>query len=344
MAIVTTKTGLALQIYAKTIAAMERKNVFKETCTVQTITAGFSHRFNVMGTGIDTDVTSFALGDNPATNQLSVNKRDITVDRTLTSRKRIDNWEKKAANFDMVSAAVDQNATSMAIKIDKMCVTQFDKAMLEAQLLAEDGSGKVVQDSAGNVSNAVIASGTGSEAKGDALLEAIFGASSVLDGKDQVGEQRYFACDPTMYDKLVLSQKGVNADYNTGNNGSIAEGNVLKIDNVYIVKSNNIKGQLAARTSTAADVGIAFIEATGALCTAAGETVVDLESQCTGNALDGEQLAGWFYTKDVVGITELIGVNTDEWEEKKEKSYYVDVEYAAGFGVLNPASLVAITY
>lgn len=311
--IVSTKTGLALQIYAKTIAAMDRKNVFKETCTVETIMAGFSHRFNVMGTGIDTDVTSFALGDNPDINQLSVNKRDITVDRTLTSRKKIDNWEKKAANFDMVAAAVDQNATSMAIKIDKMCVAQFDAAMLEAQLLAEDGSGKVVQDTAGVVDNALISTGTTSEAKGDALLEAIFAAGSVLDEKDQVGEQRYFAVAPSLYDKLVLSQKGINKDYNTGNNGSIADGNILTIDGVMIVKSNNI-------------------------------TTTGLASQAIGKALEGKTVAGWFYTKDVVGITELIGVNTDEWEEKKEKSYYVDVEYAAGFGVLNPASLVAVVY
>jgi len=313
MAVVTTKTGLALQIYAKTIAGFERKNVFRELCSVQTIMAGFSHRFNVMGTGIDTDVTSFALGDNPDDNQLSVNKRDITVDRTLTSRKKIDNWERKAANFDMVSAAVDQNSTSMAIKVDKLCVAQLDAAMLEVQLLAEDGSGKVVQDTAGVVDNAVINSGSTSEAKGDALLEAIFAAGSILDGKDQVGEQRYFVAAPTWYDKLVLSTKGVNNDYNTGNNGSIADGKILTVDTTMILKSNNL-------------------------------TVTGLDCQATDKALDGKTLVGWFFTKDVVGITELIGVNTDEWEEKKEKAYYTDVEYAAGFGVLNPASLVAIVY
>jgi ribosomal protein S8E len=281
MSVVSTKTGLALQIYAKTIAAVERKNVFKELCTVQTIMSGFSHRFNVMGTGIDTDVSSFALGSNPAETQLSVNKRDITVDRTLTSRKKIDNWEKKAANFDMVSAAVDQNATSMAIKIDKLVVAELNTAMGEAQLLAEDGSGKVVQDSAGEVTDTVIGTGTTAEAKGDALLEAMFAAGSVLEGKDQVGKQRYFVTSPTMYDKLVLSKKGVNADYNSGANGSIAEGNVLTIDGVQILKSNNL-------------------------------------DTAPSNISVGTTLAGWFFTEDVIGITELIGLNTTEWEEKKE--------------------------
>lgn len=307
MSVVSTKTGLALQIYAKTIAAFERKNVFKELCTVQTIQAGFSHRFNVMGTGIDTDVTSFALGSTPAETQLSVNKRDITVDRTLTSRKKIDNWERKAANFDMVAAAVDQNSTSMAIKVDKLIIAELNNAMGAAQLLAEDGSGKVVQDSAGEVKDTAIGAGETAEAKGDALLEAMFSAGSVLEGKDQVGKQRYFVTSPTMYDKLVLSKKGVNADYNTGNNGSISEGNVLAIDGVKILKSNNLDTTPA-------------------------------------NISTGSTLAGWFFTEDVIGITELIGLNTTEWEEKKEKCYYTDVEYAAGFGFLNPASLVAITY
>ena len=99
MAVVSTKTGLALQIYAKTIAAFQARNVFKEICTVQTITAGFSHRFNVMGTGIDTDVSSFDLGDTPSESQLSVNKRDITVDRTLVSRKNVGSLKHKALNF-----------------------------------------------------------------------------------------------------------------------------------------------------------------------------------------------------------------------------------------------------
>ena len=310
--VVSTKTGLALQIYAKTIASINAKNVFKEMCTVATITGGYSHRFNVMGTGIDTDVTSFALGDNPDLTQLSVNKRDITVDRTMTSRKKIDNWERKAANFDMVSAAVEQNATSMAIKIDKMVVATLDAAMLEGQLLAQDGSGKVVQDTAGNVNIAGYASLSGAEAKGDAILEALFSAGSVLDGKDQVGKQRYFVTSPAYYDKLVQSQKAVNRDFNSGNNGSIAMGNVLEIDGVKILKSNHIV-------------------ATG------------LDSQAQGEALEGKTVIGWVLTEDVVGITELIGVNTDEWEEKKEKALYCDVEYAAGFGVLNPASLVAVT-
>jgi hypothetical protein len=311
MATVSTKTGLALQIYAKTIAAFETKNVFKELCTTQTITSGFSHRFNVMGSGIDTDVNSFALGATPTESQLSINKRDIVVTRTLTSRKKIDNWERKAANFDMVSAAVDQNATSMAIKVDKLALGQLDAAMLEAQLLAEDGSGKVVQDTAGVV-NVDLTGLTTPESIGDIYVSALFRAGGILNEKDQVGKARYFVTSEEVYESMVQSKKGVNSDYNRGNNGSIMDGNIFKINDIAILTSNHIKS-------------------TG------------LASQATGKALNGKVLKGWLLTEDVVGITELIGLNTTEWEEKKEKAYYTDVEYACGMGVLNPASLVAIT-
>jgi len=312
MAIVSTKTGLALQIYAKTIAAFNTKNVFKELFTTQTITAGFSHRFNVMGVGIDTDVSATTLGGAIAESQISVNKRDVIVDRTIVSRKKIDNWERKAANFDMVAAAVDQNSTSMAIKVDKLCLAQLDAAMLEPQLLAEDGSGKVVQDTAGFVDMAGYAVLATAELKGDAILEAIFAMGSVLDEKDQFGKTRYLALAPSYYDKLVLSKKGINNDYNSGSNGSIKDGNILSVDGSKIVKTNHLQG-------------------TG------------LASQAVGKPLAGKTVVGWYFTEDVVGITELIGINTTEWEERKEKAYYTDVEYACGMGVLNPASLVALT-
>jgi len=311
-AVVSTKTGLALEIYAKTISSFERKNVFKELCTVQTITSGFMHRFNVMGTGDDADVTTVALGGEIATSQLSINKRDIIVDRTIDSRKKIDNWERKSANFDMVKTAVEQNAQAMARKVDKLILNEIDQTMLQPQLLAEDGSGKVVQDTSGVVIHDGLKDAD-TEVRGDAILEAIFKAGSILNRKDRTDKQRYVVMTPELYADLVLSKKAINADYNSGNNGSIKDGNVFKINDFTILTSNNIQ-------------------------------TLGLACQDENKPLDGKTLSAWVLTEDVIGITELIGLNTDEWEDKKDKCYYVDVEYACGVGTLDPSSLVAIGY
>ena len=308
--VVSSKTGLALEIYAKTLSAFNRKNVMKELCTVQTIQNGYMHRFYVNGVGTDSDVDSdFQLGDTIDTSQLSIAKKDIVVERTMVVRKRIDNWEKKAATFDMVKTAVEQNAQAMATKIDKKIFEQLDIAVDSPELKDSDDN-KVIQPQSGVVTHNGMKDAS-SSVRGDAVLEAIFSAGAFLSSNDRTGKQRYAVVSPQLYADLVLSQKAVNADYNPGNNGSIKDGKVLRINDTIILTSNNI-------------------QETG------------LKSQEDGHRLHGKIVKGWVLTEDVVGITELIGLTTDEWEDKKEKCLYLDVEYAAGFGVLDQTSLVAL--
>ena len=311
---VATKTGLSLEIYAATVARFAEVNVFKEICTVQTISGGYSGRFDVRGGGDSSSIKQLALGGEPAKSGLNLNKRNIEVERTFYDRKFIDNWEKKAVHFSLVEVAVEENADAMAEFVDEKILEQLDATMDMGQLLAEDGSGRVVQDTASVVDiSALYSAATNTEEKGDALLEGMFKAGAALNRKKQKGKQRYAAFTPELYTELVLSKKALNGDYNDGSNGSIKEGNVLAINNNKIITSNNI-------------------ETTG------------LVSQGVGNALEGKTLAGWVLTEDVIGITEFGDIETDYWEEKKDKGIYVDIDYAFGVGTLNPASLVAIVY
>lgn len=310
---VATKTGLSLEIYAATISRFAEVNVFKELCTIKTISGGYSGRFDVRGGGDSSSIKQLALGGEPAKSGLNLNKRNIEVERTFYDRKFIDNWEKQAVHFSLVEVAVEENADAMAEFVDEKILAQIDATMDLGQLLAEDGSGRVVQDTASIVDKAAISTGTTTEAQGDALLEAIFEAGAALNRKKQKGKQRYVALTPELYTKLVLSKKALNGDYNDGSNGSIKEGNVLMINGMKVITSNNI-------------------QTTG------------LVSQGIGNALNGKTLAGWVLTEDVIGITEFGDIETDYWEEKKDKGIYVDIDYAFGVGTLNPASLVAIVY
>lgn len=310
---VSTKTGLALEVYAKTIARFAEVNVFKELCTIQNISGGYSGRFDVRGGGTSSNIRQHALGETPTNTGLALNKRNIEVERTFYDRKFIDNWEKKAIHFSLLEVAVEENADSMAEFVDEKVLEQIDATMNLGQLLAEDGSGRVVQDTASLVDKAAIATGDTTEAKGDAILEAIFEAGAALNRKKQKGKQRYAVLTPELYTTLVLSQKALNADYNDGSNGSIKEGNVMKINGMKILTSN-------------------AIETTGLACQAAGK------------ALEGKTLAGWILTEDVIGITEFGAIETSYWEEKKDKGWYVDIDYAFGTGSLNPASLVALAY
>lgn len=311
---VSTKTGLSLEIYAATIARFAETNVFKEICTIKTISGGYSGRFDVRGGGSSSNIRQLALGGTPTNTGLNLNKRNIEIERTFYDRKFIDNWEKQAVHFSLVEVAVEENADSMAEFVDEKILEQIDATMDLGQLLAEDGSGRVVQDTASVVDiSAEYAAATTIEEKGDALLQAAFQSGAALNRKKQKGKQRYLALTPELYTELVLSKKALNGDYNDGSNGSIKEGNVLMINGMKVITSNNI-------------------QTTG------------LVSQGTGKSLEGKTLAGWVLTEDVIGLTEFGDIETDYWEEKKDKGIYVDIDYAFGVGTLNPASLVAVVY
>jgi len=311
---VSTKTGLALEVFANTIARFAEVNVFKELFSTQTISGGYSGRFDVRGGGTSSNIRQHALGATPTNTGLALNKKNIEVERTFYDRKFIDNWEKQAIHFSLLEVAVEENADSMAEFVDEKILEQIDTTMTLAQLMAEDGSGRVVQDTASVVDvSTEYGAATTTEEIGDVLLEAAFAAGAALNRKKQKGKQRYLALTPELYTKLVLSKKALNGDYNDGSNGSIKEGNVLMINGMKVITSNNI-------------------QTTG------------LTSQGTGESLNGLTLAGWVFTEDVIGITEFGAIDTQYWEEKKDKGWYVDIDYAFGTGSLNSASLVAIAY
>lgn len=311
---ISTKTGLALEVFANTIARFAEVNVFKELCSIKTISGGYSGRFDVRGGGTSANIRQHALGAVPTNTGLALNKRNIEVERTFYDRKFIDNWEKKAIHFSLLEVAVEENADGMAEFVDEKILDQIDTTMTLGQLLAEDGSGRVVQDTASVIDMSTeMAAATTTEEIGDVILDGIFQAGAALNRKKQKGKQRYVALTPELYTKLVLSKKALNADYNDGSNGSIKEGNVLMINGMKIITSNAI-------------------------------VTTGLDSQAIGEALNGLTLAGWILTEDVIGITEFGGIETSYWEEKKDKGWYVDIDYAFGTGSLNPASLVAIGY
>jgi hypothetical protein len=196
-----------------------------------------------------------------------------------------------------------QNGSTMANFVDRRVLVELD---LATTAIATD-----TQYASGAVYNANITAGATSEAKGDAIVDAIFAGLSILDGKDQIGEQRYFVTNNTNYYNLLLSQKAVNRDFNAGDNGSIADGNVFRIGDTIILRSNNLSDTLAPNA-------------------------ISVSGQ-------GDTLSGYLFTRDVIGMVELMGLQTKEWFDDDYDETVMKAQLAMGCDVLNPGSLVAIT-
>lgn len=334
MADVASRENLSLKIYAETLAAFERKNVFRDVVTRQTIKNGKSAQFIVNTRGVEADVQSIVAGtagtvganalntgvvrthglgvdSRTLASDVLIGERTITVERPKIIRKNIDDFDAQIVPYNTRSIATGQMGSSMASYVDKRVIYELDKAMVTTSLLDTNNGNIQVQDVASNVYSSAISSATTREGKGDAIVEALFSGLEQLEDKDQNGVERIFVTNNENYYNILLSQKAVNRDFNAGDNGSIATGNVFRIGDTMILRSNNFYAGLLANTLAMSGGGQTFV--------------------------------GFLLTKEVVGMVELYGLKTKQWFDDDYDQYVMKAQLASGYGVLNPASLVAIT-
>lgn len=334
MADVASRENLSLKIYAETLAAFERKNVFRDVVTRQTIKNGKSAQFIVNTRGVEADVQSIVAGtagtvganalntgvvrthglgvdSRTLASDVLIGERTITVERPKIIRKNIDDFDAQIVPYNTRSIATGQMGSSMASYVDKRVIYELDKAMVTTSLLDTNNGNIQVQDVASNVYSSAISGATTREGKGDAIVEALFSGLEQLEDKDQNGVERIFVTNNENYYNILLSQKAVNRDFNAGDNGSIATGNVFRIGDTMILRSNNFYAGLLANTLAMSGGGQTFV--------------------------------GFLLTKEVVGMVELYGLKTKQWFDDDYDQYVMKAQLASGYGVLNPASLVAIT-
>ena len=326
MATIARKSDLELELYAETLAEFNRKNVFMELITKKTISQGKSAQFIVdtdkdavqrisattglpldttgVG-GVDGYVNTHANGANQrdGASDIYITERTIVVERPIFVRKQYNAFEEKVAHYDGRSIITGQVARTMANYLDRRIIVELDQASNAASTDTQYASSKVY--------NSAIAGGATAEAKGDALLDAIFAGNAALDGNDQIGEERYFVTNNVNYYNLLQSQKAVNRDFNAGDNGSISTGNVFKIGDVTILRSNNLADALMP--------------------------------SATGVSGYGQNIAGLLLNKRVIGMVELDGLKTKSWFDDDYDETVFKAQLAGGWDVLNPGSLCVVT-
>ena len=334
MADVASRENLSLKIYAETLSAYNRKSVFKDLLTKQTIKQGKSAQFIVDTRGVEANVEGIVAGtagtvganalnsgvvrthgigvdSRTLASDIVIGERTITVERPKIIRKNIDDFDAQIVPYNTRSIATGQMGGSMASYVDKRVIYELDKAMVVTELQDTNNGNIKVQDVASNVYSSAISSASTREGKGDYIVEAIFTGLEEMEGKDQDMMENVFVTNNQNYYNILLSQKAVNRDFNAGDNGSISDGNVFKIGNTMILRSNNFYAGLLANTLAMSGGGQTFV--------------------------------GFLLNKSVLGMVELYGLKTKQWFDDDYDQYVMKAQLASGYGVLNPASLVAIT-
>lgn len=314
---VPTDMANALEVYSGLVmTSFDRKNIGLNHVKVKTVSSGSSVQFPIIARSLDNSdvVRTHVPGTELSTNDIPVKDRVINIDTLEYYSLAINKFEEKILHFETRSELGKQAGEALAVTID---TDVFSNVLLASQTSGTIG-GSVMQPDGSEVNNDAIDGGASAEAKGDALLDAIYEAATVMDEKDVTGE-KIFITTPRNYNYLVQSQKGVHRDY-TSANGDIGKGTIIEIAGVKIMWSNNLP----------------------VTDTIANDTTNSVETGVSVSGVD-KKFQGLLFTPDCVGVVKLMDITTESNYLPKQLDTLLTSYYSYGMGVLNPGASCVIT-
>jgi len=219
-----TENALFLKIFAgEVLTAFNETNVMKDLHTSRTISSGKSASFPVMG---KTSAAYHTVGT-PLLGTQNVNHNEIVIniDDLLVSDTFIANIDEAKNHYDVRAEYTRQMGAALA--------KEFDTRTMRVGLLAARSAATV---SGGNGGSAVVSANA--RTSGADLAAAIFDAAQIMDEKDVPENERVALVKPEQYYNLVQTTDVINRDW--GGAGVYADGTVLRVAGIQIVKTNNL--------------------------------------------------------------------------------------------------------
>lgn len=205
------------------LTAFDEVNVMKDLHRVRTIAHGKSAQFVVMG-------KAAARYHTPGTpvlgsNQIKQHERVINIDDLLLADVFVYDLDDAKNHFDVRQEYSKQLGAALA--------RAFDQKTMRVGILAARAAGLITDEPGGTVLK-----NTAAHTNGETLASLIFKAAQSWDEKDVPDMERCVIVKPAQYYLLAETTKVINRDW--GGSGVYADGTVLKVAGVQIVKSNNV--------------------------------------------------------------------------------------------------------
>lgn len=207
-------------------------------------------------------------------------------------------------HYDVRGPYSNEMGRKLAYQFDEDAFCELILAARATAALTGGNDGTIVTDA--NLGSATEAT------KANALASAIYSAAQSMDEKDVPGE-RWATFRPAEYNCLVkgVQSNGFSAiakEY--GGEGSYAEGNIVKIGGVQILKSNRVP-------------------------------ITDLSAK-TYHGVNASTTKGIVFTREAIGVVQLMSVTTEmEWDIRRQGTLLI-AKMAVGMGVLRPECAVEL--
>ena len=277
--------ALFLKVFSgEVLAAFARQNKMLGMTSVRTISQGKSAQFPAVG---KTTAAYHTPGN------------EITGSDSFIAQ-----LDEAKNHYDVRSIYSNEMGNALARTVDQH--------LLQLAVLAAQASTTVNGENGGEVI-------TDADAKTNAasLITSIFDAAQALDEKDVPENDRFCVVPPATYYNIVENDKILNRDFG-GANGVYAEGTVLKVAGINIVKSNTAV--------------TAFTDQSGASSTGENNTYNG----------DFSNTAAVVFHKSAIGTVKLMDLAMESEYDIRRQGTLMVAKMALGHGILRPEAAVEI--
>ena len=296
-------TALFLKVFGgEVLAALEKNTITLNRHTIRTISSGKSAQFPATGR-----ITSsyHTPGTEILGSAVLANERVITIDGLLISAAFIADIDEAMNHYEVRSIYSTEMGRQLGYVWDENVFSEIILGARASATVTGLSGGSTITDS--NMGSTTLAT------KADALGKALYAAAQVLDEKDITEDGRYAAFRPAEYYALVQAvQSGGFSAINTlyGGRGSYAEGEIVKVAGIEILKSNILP-------------------------------ITNLSAK-TYHGVNASTTKGVVWTKDAVGTVKLLDLSMQsEWDIRRQGTLMV-ARYAMGHGFLRPECCVEL--
>ena len=214
--------SLFLKVFAgEVLASFQRQNKMLPITTVRSISQGKSAQFPLVGLA---SAEYHTAGAEITGNAIKHAERVITIDDLLISHAFISNIDEAKNHYDVRSIYSQELGSALAKKLDQNLI---QLAVLGAR------AGATVTGIGG--ANAITDADAHTNAS--SFIDSIYEASQIMDENDVPDDDRYCIMTPDQYYLALTNDKVINRDF--GGTGNFAEGKLLRVAGMNLVKSNS---------------------------------------------------------------------------------------------------------
>lgn len=219
--------SLFLQVFAgEVLTAFRKATIFETLHTVRTIQSGKSASFPIIGLN---SASYHTPGNMLIGTAVKHAEAVIKIDDKLTSNVFIADIDEAKNHYDVRAPYSTEMGNALAYTFDKNVAAMIAKAARTATNFNTDLPGGT---------RIKIVAASKSAITGAQLATALFAAAQKMDENNLPENDRYCVLAPAEYYKLVQETSVINRDW--GGQGAYADGTVLKVAGITILKSNHL--------------------------------------------------------------------------------------------------------